>query len=520
MAQVDNKRVAKNALALTIRTVITTLVGLYTSRIVLEALGVDDYGIYGVIGGVIGMASFLNGAMAGASSRFITYALGRGETDRLQTIFSTALIIHVFIALIVLILAETLGLWFVNAKMNFPEGRMTAVNILYQFTIISMLVSFTQVPYTAMIMAYEKMNIYAYIEIVNVMLKLIVVYLLLLIDNDRLVFYAAMMLAISIVSALLYRYYCLRKFKKARLSFVWDKEIIKSMLAFSGLDLYGNMCTTMKFQGIPILLNMFFGVVANAGASIANTVTGAISGMTISISQAFNPQIIKQYSAGNIEQMLSVMRRAVQFTLLAYAAIGLPIFVKAHTVLFLWLGQVPEYSVEFIRLIIITAFFSIIVTSSNAALHATGNIKKISFYSGTIHLMVPLISYFLLRYYFHNANIIYIVNIVLMVFLVVLGFRFISLQIPELNIGVYIRAVVMSMISIVISYAIVIWIEKGVSILVYDNSFLTELLIVVFLGLSGGAILFAVAVVIALNKSERDYLMAFLKGKLRFIKGN
>lgn len=516
MASEDNKRVAKNAVALTLRMVLVTIVGLFTSRIVLQALGVDDYGIYGVIGGVVGMASFLNTAMAGATSRFITFELGRGNSDNLRKIFSTALIIHVIIAVIVTILAETFGLWFVNAKMNFPEGRMTTVNILYQFTIISMLVSFTQVPYTAMIMAYEKMNIYAYFEIINVILKLIVVYLLLLVDVDRLVFYAAMMLAISIISALLYRFYCLRKWKNARLSFVWDKEIIKSMLAFSGLDLYGNMCTTVKFQGIPILLNMFFGVVANAGASIANTVTGTISGLTVSISQAFNPQIIKQYSAGNIEQMLSVMRRAVQFTLLAYAAIGLPIFVKAHTVLFLWLGQVPEYSVEFIRLIIITAFFSIIVTSSNAALHATGNIKKISFYSGTIHLMVPLISYFLLRYYFHNANIIYIVNIVLMVIIVILGLRFISHQIPDFNLGVYVRAIVMSIFSIAISYAFVFWIEKGVSLLLYDNSFFTELLIVVFLGLTGVMILFAVAMAIALDKSERVYLIAYLKGKLKF----
>lgn len=500
--------------------VLVAIVGLYTSRIVLEALGVDDYGIYGVIGGVVGMASFLNTSMAGATSRFITFELGRKNEEKLKQIFSTALIIHIIIALIVAVLAETVGLWFVNNKMNFPEGKMIVVNTLYQFTIISMLVSFTQVPYTAMIMAYEKMNIYAYFEIINVMLKLIIVYFLLLVDNDRLVFYAAMMLAISIVSALLYRYYCLRKFKNARFSFVWNKEIIKSMLSFSGFDLYGNMCTTMKFQGIPILLNMFFGVVANAGASIANTVTGAISGLTISISQAFNPQIIKQYSVGNIEQMLSVMRRSVQFTLLAYAVIGLPIFVKAHTVLLLWLGQVPEYSVEFIRLIIITTFFSIIVTTSNAALHATGNIKKISFYSGTIHLMVPLISYFMLRYYCHYADIIYIINIILMAFIVVLGFRFISIQIPDFKIGIYIKAIAMSIVSIIISYSVAFWIEKGVSILVYDSSVLTKLLVIIFLGLAGGVILFAVAMAIALNKSERDYLMVFLKRKFKFIKCN
>lgn len=241
MASEDNKRVAKNAVALTLRMVLVTIVGLFTSRIVLQALGVDDYGIYGVIGGVVGMASFLNTAMAGATSRFITFELGRGNSDNLRKIFSTALIIHVIIAVIVIILAETFGLWFVNAKMNFPEGRMTTVNILYQFTIISMLVSFTQVPYTAMIMAYEKMNVYAYFEIINVMLKLIVVYLLLLVDVDRLVFYAAMMLAISIISALLYRFYCLRKWKNARLSFVWIRILLSRCWRFPVL-IYTVIC--------------------------------------------------------------------------------------------------------------------------------------------------------------------------------------------------------------------------------------------------------------------------------------
>ena len=226
MTQVDNKRVAKNAIALTFRMVLVTIVGLFTSRIVLQALGVDDYGIYGVIGGVVGMVSFLNTSMAGATSRFITFELGRGNEDKLQKIFSTSLIIHIIIAVVVALLAETIGLWFVNNKMNFPPGRMVAVNVLYQFTIVSMMVNFTQVPYSAAIIAHEKMSIYAYFEIINVTLKLLIVYLLLIVAIDRLILYAALMLAVSVISALIYRFYCIRHFKESHFSWSWDKSIM------------------------------------------------------------------------------------------------------------------------------------------------------------------------------------------------------------------------------------------------------------------------------------------------------
>ena len=294
MASADNKRVAKNAIALTLRMVLVTIVGLFTSRIVLQALGVDDYGIYGVIGGVVGMASFLNTAMAGATSRFITFELGRGNDDKLQKIFSSALIIHIALALLVAILAETVGLWFVNHKMNFPPDRMFAVNVLYQFTILSMFVNFTQVPYSAAIIAHEKMNIYAYFEIINVVLKLLIVYLLLVVSSDRLILYAALTLGVSVLSALIYRFYCIRHFKEAKFKFVRDKAIMKEMLSFFGFDLFGNMCAIFRNQSQPIILNLFFGVVANAGSSIAYTITGAIGGLTGSIASAFQQQIVKQ----------------------------------------------------------------------------------------------------------------------------------------------------------------------------------------------------------------------------------
>lgn len=434
MPSADNKRVAKNAIALTLRMVLATIVGLYTSRIVLQALGVDDYGIYGVIGGVVGMASFLNTSMAGATSRFITFELGRGNETKLKRIFSTALIIHIAIAVFVAILAETVGLWFVNSKMNFPPDRMFAVNVLYQFTILSMFIGFTQVPYSAAIIAHEKMNIYAYFEILNVVLKLAIVYLLLIVSTDRLILYAALTLAVGILSALIYRYYCIHHFKETRFAFVRDRALMKEMLTFSGYDLFGNMCAVAKNQGQPIILNMFFGVVANAAASIALTVTGAIGALTTTIAQAFKPQIIKQYSIDNIDGMGVLMGRSIQFTLLAYTMVALPVVFETPRILYIWLGQIPPYSCDFLRLIVIASLFEAMINLNNIGIHSTGDIRRISFISGTFYLLTPVASYLVIRFLHTPATTIYIVGIALSVIVTFLGWRFIKIQIPQFRI--------------------------------------------------------------------------------------
>ena len=431
MASSDNKRVAKNAVALTIRMVLVTIVGLYTSRIFLEALGVDDYGIYGVIGGVVGMASFLNASMAGATSRFITFELGRGNNIKLRTIFSSALIIHLAIAIVVAILAETAGLWFVNNCMNFPPERMFAVNVLYQFTILSMFVSFTQVPYTAAIIAHERMSIYAYLEILSVTLKLIIVYLLLIADTDCLILYAALNLVTSIVMAAIYRLYCLRCFPECHFTSTHDRPTIVEMLKFAGFDLYRQMCAVAKNQGQPIILNMFFGVVANAGAAIALTVTGAIGGLTTTVAQAFKPQIIKQYVANNIDGMVMMMGRSLQFTLLAYSAIAIPVVLETPNILYLWLGQVPQYSCEFLRLIALTALVESMINANNTGIDSTGNIKKISFYTGTLYLFTPIFSYLLLKHGQLPATTVYVVNIIMLMFVVLLGWGFLKRQIRD-----------------------------------------------------------------------------------------
>ena len=450
MPDTDNKRVAKNAVALTLRMVLVTIVGLYTSRIVLQALGVDDYGIYGVIGGVVGMASFLNASMAGATSRFITFELGRGNKEKLKDIFSTALIIHISISLVVAILAETVGLWFVNNVMNFPPGSMLAVNVLYQFTILSMIVSFTQVPYSATIIAHEKMSIYAYFEIINVILKLGIAYSLLVISSDRLILYGILVFIVSVINALFYRWYCVRKFSEAHFSTHFSKTTAKEMLSFSIFDLYGNLCISFKYQGQPLILNLFFGVVANAASTITASVSSVIFSLTINVFTAFRPQIIKKYAAGEIDEMQKNMRMAMQFTVFFFGIFAIPIILKAPDVLYLWLGQIPQYSADFIRIVLIGNFLTIVIQVNTSAIHATGSIKLKSFLSGTFYLLSLALGYALLR----NgapAYFIYVADVCMMVCVVVIGLFIIRHLIRKFDIKRYSFIIIRSFVPVVLT---------------------------------------------------------------------
>lgn len=386
----DNSRVARNATMLTLRTALSTLVGLYTSRVVLSTLGVEDFGIYGVAGSIVGVMGFLNTSMAGATSRFLTFEIGRDNKTLLSRIFSSALIVHLIIALIVGIMAETIGVWFLNNKLNIPAERMYAAHWVFQFSVISAMVGITQVPYSASIFAHERMHIYAYIELLQVILKLLIVYLLVLGNFDKLILYSLLTLIVNLLIAFIYRCYCKRCFSECRFHFIWDKSVIKPMLNFSGLDLYGNMCVTINNQSITFLINMFFGVIYNAAVSIAMAVNGTILGLTTTISQAFRPQIIKLYAVGDIENMQKAMENSVRFTLIAIAVLSVPCAFNASYILQLWLGQTPLHAVEFLRWIIWMSFFVVINSICNTAVHSTGNIKRLSFISGSFFLLVPV----------------------------------------------------------------------------------------------------------------------------------
>ena len=394
----NNKRIAKNTIALYFRMILSTLVSLYTSRVVLQTLGVDDYGLYGVVGGIVTMVSFLKATMSGATSPFLTFSLGKGVQKDLDETFSTALIIHIGIALIILILAETVGLWFLENKLSVPEGRMTAARWVYQFSVLSMMGTVTQVPYNASIISHERMQVYAYVELLYVVLKLLVVYLLVLSKMDRLIFYAALIFIVNLLVAFIYRVYCVKKFNECHFRFVWKKEKIIPMLSFSGWDLYGNMAYTFKQQGINMLINMFHGVAFNAASSVANSINGVISELSANVIQAFRPQIVKSYASDDIKRMENLMYNSIKFSLLLFMLVTVPIIFETNTILTLWLKVVPIGAVGFCRVLCVVCLLNLVNRVLGIGIAATGNMKRISLITGTIHLLCLPAIYILFKF--------------------------------------------------------------------------------------------------------------------------
>lgn len=376
---------------------VNLLVGLYTSRIVMATLGVVDYGIYGVVGGVIGMFAFLNASQSGATSRFLTFEMGRGEKGRLPETFVTAKIVHIVIAVLVVILVETIGLWFLNHKLVIPEDRMDAARWLLQISIIIAFINIVQTPFTAEIIAYEKMGVYASVEMLSVFLKLGIVFLLVLFDFDKLILYALLLLAVSVIIFLIYRIYCFRHFSETRSRFVWRKDIFKSLLSFSGYNLFGNMGFHVNLQGTNFVINMFFGVVYNAAVSVATTISGAVEGLTDSVLTAFKPQITKDYAREEYRSFESYINLAIISILAIYGLVAIPAFIEINKVLELWLVEVPPCSAIFCRLLLINVFFTTLRYVITIGIHATARVKTISLLSGFLLMANPFIIWLLFK---------------------------------------------------------------------------------------------------------------------------
>jgi O-antigen/teichoic acid export membrane protein len=368
-------------------------VSLYTSRVVLNTLGVEDFGIFGVVGGIVAMFGFLNASMSGATSRFLTFELETGNKENLKKTFSSALTIHILIAILILILAETVGLWFLESKLVIPENRMYAARWVYQLSIASTMITILQVPYNSVIIAHERMNIYAYVEILNVCLRLAVIYFLLIGNYDKLILYAILVLCVSVITVCIFRIYCLKYFEECRYKFEWDKKIIYPILSFSGWDLYGNMSAIARTQGVNMLLNIFFGTVLNAANSIAIQVQGAVMLFANNIIVAIRPQIVKSYASKNYQYTVKLVLNASKYTYILLLILSLPLMLEMNYILNLWLKNVPIYAVSFCRFILMFNFFATMSTILVSAIHATGNVKRPSLINGSLYLLVIPISY-------------------------------------------------------------------------------------------------------------------------------
>ncbi|MGL6178936.1 MAG: hypothetical protein ACRC13_06920, partial [Tannerellaceae bacterium] len=322
----NNKRIAKNTLVLYFRTFITMIVGLYTGRVMLQALGIEGYGINSVIGGIVAMSSLITSTMSQSISRYITFELGGGSKDRLRTLFSTAINVQIVLAILVAIVLEIAGVWFLNSEANIPEGRMYAANWVLQCSIMTLIISLVSSPFNALIIAHERMSVYAYMSIVDVALKLIICFALLSYQGDRLILLAVLQIFVALVMQILYGVYCNKKFEEAHYNpFTLDSGLMKELAVFSGWNMFGNAAWVFNTQGVSMLVNVYFGVVFNAARGLAATVNGAVQGFVGNFTTAFSPQITKSYAADNKEYAIYLVNRGTKFTWLMMYVFIVPV---------------------------------------------------------------------------------------------------------------------------------------------------------------------------------------------------
>lgn len=392
----NNKRIAKNTLFLYFRTLLILVVSLFTSRVILNVLGVEDYGTYNVVGGVVAMFSAISGALSAAISRFITFELGKEDKNRLAIVFSTSVNIQIGLSLIVILIGEIVGIWFLNNQMNIPSERLYAANWVLQCSLITFCVNLISIPYNACIIAHEKMDAFAYISIFEVLLKLGICYLIMISPWDKLISYAVLLVCVSLIIRFTYGFYCHRHFAESHYRLVYERGLLKEMSGFAGWNFFTNGAYIFNTQGINILVNIFFGVTVNAARGIASQVDHAIMHLVNSFTTALNPQITKNYAAGNREAMFSLVCQGAKFSYMLLFLMALPILVETEYILKLWLKIVPDHAATFVRLAIMASLVNIIGKTGYTAAMATGTIRRYVIWVTSVGCLVFPITWFVL----------------------------------------------------------------------------------------------------------------------------
>ncbi|RRT93463.1 MATE family efflux transporter [Empedobacter falsenii] len=444
----SNKTIAKNTLFLYFRLLFTLGIGLFTSRVVLQVLGVEDFGIYNVVGGVVVILSFLQGALSGATTRFLNVGMV-GEKNKLQVIFNTALILHIFLAIVVLFLAETIGLWFFYNKLNIPFEREQIAFWVYQISVLSIIFTIVQIPYNAAIIAHEKMNIYALISIIEAILKLIIIYIVSLSYYDKLLFYAILVLIVSIVIRFAYLIYCKKNFSECKFNFLFDKKIFNQMLSFFGWDLYGNMSVAVNIQGFSIVQNLFFGPIINSSIAIVSQLQGGIASLGNNFTFAVKPQLIQSFVKEDFDRMKILLSYVTRFSFFLMLFICMPIAFNSEFILKLWLHEIPPFAETFLTISLICGVINLTFAVLVPIIHATGKLFLISFVTGSIYLLNLPLTYLILSLGF-DPTIPYYSNI-LIAFLTGFSNLFIvNKYIPELNIKKFIIQILFPLFGIYI----------------------------------------------------------------------
>ena len=484
------------------------LISLYTSRVILNALGVEDYGIYNVVGGVVTMFSMLSGSLSAAISRFITFELGTGDKEKLKKVFSSSVTIQVGIALTIIILAETVGLWFLNEKMVIPENRMTAANWCFQFSIITFAVNLISVPYNAAIIAHEKMSAFAYISIFEAVGKLTIAWLISFTPIDRLIFYGGLVALLAIVIRFIYGWYCKRHFDECIYHCIYDHELLKRMFGFAGWNFFGAGSWQLMTQGVNLLLNLYFGVAVNAARGIATQVDNAVLQFVNNFTTAINPQITKSYASNNKEYMFSLMFSGAKLSYFLILLFAVPIICEIQLILRLWLKIVPDHTIIFVRMALIVSMIHVLSNTMITAMLATGNIKKYQIIVGGLGMLVlPLAWIFFIMGFppemaYTSTIIVFISQLICRLFLMR---EMIDLSIREFLNQVFLKVI----FTTAISFSIPITISY-----VCDESFTRFVVVVIVsLVLSSTTILY-----VGLTRRERKFVYAQINHVINKVK--
>ena len=503
-AQNNNKRIAKNTLLLYIRLILTMGVGLFTSRVVLNTLGVEDYGIYNVVGGVVSMFALFTGSLSAAISRFLTYELGKNNTQKLNTIFSTSVNIQLVLALLIIILAELGGVWFLNTHMNIPEGRIEAANWVLQFSIITFAINLISVPYNAAIIAHEKMSAFAYISILEVLLKLVVAYTLYISSIDKLKTYAALLALVALIIRFVYSLYCNKHFEECHYRPVFDKSLLKQMTGFAGWNLLGSGAYLFNTQGVNIITNLYFGVTINAARGVASQAEGIIRQFVTNFTTAINPQITKSYAAGDLNYMYSLVCRGAKFSYFLMLFFAIPFIFETEAIMKLWLKNYPPEAPLFLRLSIIGTLFDILGNSTANAAWATGNVKHYYIIVGGVGCLVFPLSWiaFQLGYGAYSSYIVFMIIYLLLVFF--------KLYIIKGLIKFPVKDFYHKVFNRIIPVTLTAFILPGLVYYNMPSSFFRVIIIIIVSFISSTILIFG----IGMTKMERDKVYKFIKRKV------
>ena len=444
-----NKRIAKNTLLLYVRMAFSMVVSLYTSRVVLNALGVEDYGTYGVVGGLVTFFNVISGSLNAAISRFITVELGKRDVRRLNEVFCTSVNIQLLMSVLLVVLVEVAGVWFLHEKMSIPDGRMDAAYWVLQLSILSFVVSLLGVPYNATIIAHEHMGAYAYLSLLSTFLNLGVALVISWVSFDKLIFYAGAIVAIQLVMQLIYVAYCRFHFEETKLRLLFYRSMMKEMTGFAGWNFLGASSGVMMGQGINLLINLFFGVVVNAARGIAGTVDNALNMLVNHFTMALSPQIMKSYAAGDMKYMHQLICKGAKYSFFIMFVPALPILLETRQVLVLWLKQVPDEAVVFTRLAMMISLVSVLSQTLITSMLATGKIRKYQIVISSLSYAVFGLA-FVAFYMGYPAYVCYLIQLV--IFIIELGVRLYLLRgMISLPVMTFVREVLMKIVWVVMA---------------------------------------------------------------------